>query len=190
MTSVKKSILIPLERYNQLLHHGADDNVPKEQEMSNSQILYEPDQVQTGHGNESDKNTKWLLGIPLLFKRNTQAILNHFRDHRDTLSWNDRGEIIYKGQIIQGSNLTDLLKDSQRSYKHLDPIGTGEFYRAWAELNIPEGLLGNELRKIEVRNYKTQPHPQYITPPPGIPNRLLTKKKKKRNIPKQNWLTL
>lgn len=189
MTSVKKSILIPLEKYNHLLNHGTNDQVSKAEQMSNSQILHTPQEVQSGHGNENQKDSKWLLGIPSLFKRNSQAILDHFLDHKDTLTWNERGEIIYKGHVIAGSNLTDLLKDSQRSYKHLNPLGDREFYRAWAELNMPEGLLGNEQRKAEVRNYKTNPNDQYIPPPPGIPQRSLPRKGKSP-VSRTKWMTL
>ena len=168
MTSVKKCILIPLEKYNQLLCHSHQNDTEEQQQISDPPIMYASEQDQSGHGSQDQKSPKWLRGIPSLFKRNVQAILDHLQDHRDILSWNDRGEIIYKGSIILGSNLTDLLKDSQRHYKQLHPIGDVEFYRAWAELNIPEGFLGNDKRKLEVRKYKIQPNDQYGPPPPGI----------------------
>jgi len=189
MTTLKKTILLPLEKYNQLMFHYHESHAhdTKEKKMSDPHILYEAGQVQSGLGNESEQNSKWLLGIPPLFKRNVQAILDHLQDHKVILSWNGRGEIMYKGQLIQGSNLTDLLKDSQRQYKHL-PIGEREFYRTWAEVNIPEGLLGNEKRKLEVRRYKTQPNDKYIPPPPGIPHRSVAKRKP--TVSKPKWMKL
>ena len=188
MTSIKKTILIPLEKYNQLLsqHHEVHENNTTIKK-THPQIQYETEEIQSGLGSEDRKKPKWLLGIPVLFKRNVQAILEHLEDHKDTLSWNDRGEIIYKSQIIPGSNLTDLLKDSQRHYKSLDPYGDREFYRAWAELNIPEGLLANENRKREVRQYKSHALDKYIPPPPGIPQKALVQK---RSHQKQKWLKL
>ena len=188
MTSIKKSVVIPLEKYNRLLSHYRDEPRENKVKDQNSQILYQAEEEeQTGRGTDDTKNSKWLFGIPSLFKRNVVGILDHLRDHKDVLSWNDRGEIVYKGRVILGSNLTDLLKDSQRRYKNLDPYGDREFYRAWAELNIPEGLLGNDERKTEVRHHKNFPRDHYIPPPPGIPQKVVAKKKKK---PVQKWLKL
>ena len=190
MTSIKKSVLIALEKYNHLLSqsHEPREKMSKEQQVSDPNILYQSDQEQSGGGAEDTSNSKWLFGIPSLFKRNVQAVIDHLRDHKDILSWNDRGEITYKGHVVLGSNLSDLLKDSQRHYKNLDPYGDREFYRAWAELNIPEGLLANEKRKIEVRYYKSHPSDEYIAPPPGVPRKKSIGKKKTKAI--KNWMKL
>jgi hypothetical protein len=198
MSSIKKCILIPLEKYNQLLSASNESRQVSSKEernvqshTANPQILYEPEQIQSGGGDDISNHSKWLLGIPKLFKRNVQAVVNHFLDHKDILSWNNLGEIAYKGNVIAGSNLSDLLKDSQRHYKQLDPVGDREFYRAWAELNIPEGLLANEKRKTQVRYYKNNPNDQYIPPPPGIPQKrksIVRKRKGKGSFPK--WLKL
>lgn len=189
MTAVNKSILIPLEKYKRLLANR--EEVRENNVKESPQILHQTEQCQDGSGDEKNPESKWLLGIPSLFKRNVQAILDHLRDHKNTLSWNDRGEIVYKGRTILGSSLTDLLKDSQRHYKTLDPYGDREFYRAWAAMNIPEGLLGNERRKEEVRRYKNHPEEGYIPPPPGVPQKLAPKKlKRKETKDKLKWLSL
>lgn len=197
--SIRKSVLISLEKYNRLLDKSKDESVEK-----TPQILHQvEEEEQTGRGSDNDTgNSKWLFGIPTTYKRNVTAILDHLRDHKDVLSWNDRGEIVYKGRVIPGSNLSDLLKDSQRQYKTLDPYGDREFYRGWAELNIPEGLLGNDERKKEVRYYKNHPGDRYIPPPPGVHRKASAIKKaryirtlprkvvKKRNEPVRKWLRL
>ena len=191
MTSIKKAVLIPLEKYNRLLsqYREPPENNAKDS-VSEPQILNQSDEKsdQSGRGADLEVNSKWLSGIPTLFKRNARAVLDYLRGHKDILSWNDRGEIIYKGRVILGSNLADLLKDSQRQYKYLDPHGDREFYRAWGELNIPEGLLGNEKRRSEVRHYKNHPGDVYIAPPPGIPKKKAVLKKK--SVPKLKWMKL
>lgn len=181
MTSIKKCVVIPIEKYNHLVYQARAPSEHKEKELVTDPIIEEKAEkvVQTGQGSEAlyresveeVGSSKWLFGLPARYKRNVSAILNHLKDHGNILSWNHRGEIIYKNHVIEGSNISDLLKDSQRHYKNLDPYGGKEFYRAWAELNIPEGLLGNEKRQLEVRYYKNNPEAQYMSPPPGIPQR-------------------
>lgn len=184
MTSIKKSVVIPLEKYNRLVSRTdapeetpLRKEVPREVPLPREEVPLPREEAPLPRDRDE---SKWLLGIPSRFKRNVLAILDHFRGHTEVLTWNERGEIRYKGRVIPGSNVADLLKDSQRRYKSLDPYGEREFYRAWAELNIPEGLLGNDERKTRVRYYKKFPGDRYIPPPPGVP----------RKKPVQEWLRL
>lgn len=215
MTSIKKVVLIPEDKYRRVLSQHKEttvDNTDKNTvKIEETPQIFDDDEESrhsepsgnshtTSHAhseNDATRKSKWLLGIPSTFNRNVQALLEHLRDHKDIISWNDRGEIVYKGQVITGSNLSDLLRDSQKEYKYLDPYGDREFYRAWAEVNIPEGLLGNEKRKAEVRWYKRNPDNEYLPPPPGIPQRTVPKRKMsapsgiaKRSIPKKKWLRI
>lgn len=210
MSSIKKVVLIPVEKYLRILSqdketidNNADKNKKKNAESTRpAQILetVESEHSESSHDhsiptpahseNETAIKPKWLLGMPPRFKRNVQALLEHLQDHKDVISWNDRGEILYKGRIITGSNLSDLLRDSQKEYKYLDPYGDREFYRAWAEVNIPESLLGNEKRKTEVRWYKKNPNTEYLSPPPGIPQRISPKRKAQSSPSKSKWLRL
>lgn len=82
-----------------------------------------------------------LSAIPKNYKTRVQALLNHMTaDPQHRLQWNKKGELIYHGQVIPGSHITDLLKNSQRQYKHA-PVGLQEFQDGLKEINIPIGLL-------------------------------------------------
>ena len=92
-----------------------------------------------------------LSAIPKNFRNRAKSILNNIMtDPQHILRWNGRGEIIYNGFTVSGSHITDLLKNSQKSYKHLKPIGQHEFREGLRELNIPLELLESA--------------------PPGVPN--------------------
>ena len=82
-----------------------------------------------------------MSAIPKNYRTRAQALLNHITaDPQHRLRWNQRGELIYQGQVVHGSHITDLLKNSQRQYKHA-PMGLEEFEAALRELNVPTGLM-------------------------------------------------
>jgi len=83
-----------------------------------------------------------LSAIPKNFRNRAKSLLTHIMaDTAHTLQWNERGELLYRGTLIPGSHITDLLKNSQRHYRHLQPIGQKEFRKGLQELNVPLGLL-------------------------------------------------
>lgn len=103
-----------------------------------------------------------LSAIPKNSKSRVEALLNHIAaDPKQRLRWNQHGELIYHGRVVPGSHITDLLKNSQRQYRHSQPVGLSEFKDGLKELNIPVGLM-------EAR--------------PGPPG--------ERDAPEQTWLTV
>ena len=88
--------------------------------------------------------------------------MNHITaDPQQRIQWNERGELLHHGKVIPGSHITDLLKNSQRQYRHSNPVGLQEFQDGLKELNIPIGLM--------------EPRPG----PPG-----------QRLVPQNKWLNL
>lgn len=138
---VKKMILIPMEKYHQ---------VPRPRYNTSSPTITE-ETVPEGL-NES----LILQAIPKMYRNKAAAIVRHI-SNSDILQWNDKGEIIYQGQRVPHSHITDLLRDSQREYKDQNLTGITEFYQALAELNIPEGLIGHSARRYHVRHTKAHP---------------------------------
>jgi hypothetical protein len=39
------------------------------------------------------------------------------------ISWNEKGELKYKGETVQGSNVVDLVNDVLRKRKYFNPQG-------------------------------------------------------------------
>jgi len=48
-------------------------------------------------------------------------------DQEHTLQWNERGRLWRT--LVPGSSITDLLKNSQRQYRHLRSVGQKEDYK-------------------------------------------------------------
>lgn len=83
-----------------------------------------------------------LSAIPKNFRTRARALLKHISaDPEQRLQWNAQGELVYHGNVIPGSHITDLLKNSQRQYRHSMPVGLQDFQDGLKELNIPIGLI-------------------------------------------------
>ena len=55
-----------------------------------------------------------------------------------------------EGEIIPGSNISDLVRDAMRSRRNFNPTGSREFFEALNKLNVPKDLVRNEERWKEV----------------------------------------
>ena len=116
----QRMLLVPEQTYHGTL--AASSPVPQRMESLDVEVI--------------------LSAIPKNYRNRARALVNHITaDPQQTLQWNERGEIIYHGKVIPGSHITDLLKNSQRQYRHLQPAGYREFQDGLKELNIPIGLM-------------------------------------------------
>ncbi|RZC36186.1 hypothetical protein BDFB_015115 [Asbolus verrucosus] len=62
-------------------------------------------------------------------------------------TWDDRGVVYPNGNIIFGSNITDLINDITRDGKNApDPTGWKTFALGLNSINIPLELIGNRKR--------------------------------------------
>ena len=60
------------------------------------------------------------------------------------ISWNEKGELKYKGETVQGSNVVDLVNDVLRKRNYFNPQGWETFGEALRETNVPQDLIGHE----------------------------------------------
>lgn len=84
-----------------------------------------------------------LKTIPQKFKSKAQLLFDRLNQIPD-FSWNERGELIYKDETMQNSNITDLVNDVMRSRKHFQPVGWRKFSEILKSNNIPHDLVGNK----------------------------------------------
>ena len=85
------------------------------------------------------------MTVPKSLRRKAEALLYRLKND-PTINWNERGELIYRGQIIPGSNMTDLINDTLRQRKTFQPHGWQEFARALRHGNVPQDLVGHRQR--------------------------------------------
>ena len=78
-------------------------------------------------------------------KSNAEEILHSILTSTDILTWNLRGEIVYKGQNIRGTNVVDLLQYSLLPYNPEipEPAGLNLFVKSLTALEIDKSLIVN-----------------------------------------------
>ena len=104
-----------------------------------------------GWGDEIDRDEAEIAAqeivksLPQKFRNKGAALMERI-NKSNALNYNKRGELIYKGQTIPGSHISDLVNDAIRRRKNFNPTGWQVFARALQELNFPKDLIGHKQR--------------------------------------------
>jgi hypothetical protein len=61
-----------------------------------------------------------LESVPKTMKAKAQLLLKKIKSSPD-ISWNEKGELKYKGETVRGSNVVDLVNDVLRKRKYFRP---------------------------------------------------------------------
>jgi hypothetical protein len=78
--------------------------------------------------------------------KNAKTLLD-LLEKADGFTWNSEGEIIYKDQIVSGSNILDLVEYVTTGKSNLNKTGFDIFQQVLNVLKIPRTLF-----KVEVRH--------------------------------------
>ena len=81
--------------------------------------------------------------VPKSLKPKARRLLDKIKG---TVSWNDRGEMVYRNVSVPGSNIFDLVNDALRKRKSFQPVGWKTFARGLKDVNAPMDLVGNPER--------------------------------------------
>ena len=165
---MKKSVLLPFDRYQQLLQGTANS----------SSSVQEPDSQIEGEDKPDYKSDRLNTAVIVacLPKRNrlkAQRLLDYLDKHTP-LDWNKDGHLVVENQPIEYSHIVDLLHDALNATRH-EPIGYETFYKQLA--GAPVSLITNPRRKSMIGGR---------LPPPGIP----ITEPKPLNVWKSQWKPL
>ena len=83
--------------------------------------------------------------VPRTFRTRAKHLLRFIKNN-DEIQWNNNGVVSYKDNVLQNSNIIDLVNDVIRPRKTSQPNNWQEFARALHEINIPKDLIGNPKR--------------------------------------------
>lgn len=92
--------------------------------------------------NTRDMDAEVLESVPKNYKKKVSLLLDRLKRNQN-LSWNENGEMVYKGQVHPNSNILDLVNDIVRKRKDFNPTGWQTFAEVLREMNIPRELVGN-----------------------------------------------
>ena len=86
-----------------------------------------------------------LQSVPKTMQRKAELLLGMIKNNNN-LTWDEQGVVSYKGKRIHGSNIIDLINDTIRQRKGVEPRGWKTFSKALHESNIPQEVIGNPSR--------------------------------------------
>jgi hypothetical protein len=119
-----------------------------------------------------------LESVPKTMKAKVQLLLKKMKSSPD-ISFNEKGELKYKGETVQESNVVYLVNNVLSKRQYFKPQGWETFEEALREANVPQDLIGHEDRwgyitqtKRTPRSRKRQQNPSPIRPySPKTPNK-------------------
>ncbi len=101
----------------------------------------EPDDSISEHVDNTLMNT-----VPKKWHKQAALLLNYTRKNKQ-MTWSDKGELIFHGNKITGSNIIDLISDLSRDKrKSKPPIGAEIFLKNLIADNIPREIVVNKKR--------------------------------------------
>ncbi|KAJ8020743.1 hypothetical protein HOLleu_40417 [Holothuria leucospilota] len=104
-----------------------------------------------------------LNSVPKALRNKAVQLLHKIISSDGIVDWNGKGELVVNERAIKGSNMVDLINDAL-----LKPIGTKDFSKALAKLNVPHELIGNPDRWQEMTKL-LNPADSDITDLPELP---------------------
>ena len=108
-----------LQRFLQLKNIGRADPPPPESKPDTDHVINET-----------------LIALPKTLREKGKLLLNR-------LTYNSRGELIQNGQVLIGSNITDLINHALRKTRRSPPRHFEAFTRELREQNAPLELIPN-----------------------------------------------
>ncbi len=105
-----------------------------------------PDQGITTNEKIIKLEKRVLDSLPKSLRGKGSVLIQHLKEATD-LNWNDRGELTVDGDIVEGSNISDLIHETLRSRKTSDtPRGWQRYIDTLVDSNVPREFLSNKAR--------------------------------------------
>ena len=124
---------IKAKQYAQILHTytGVRSNIHRaEQEWS-------------APAEQQERSTPDILtGLAKTYVNKGKLLMEAVGKNSD-ISWNNKNELLYKGSLIRGSNIIDLIHAYAKPTKE-EPLGWREFGRALHHHNVPQVAIANK----------------------------------------------
>lgn len=152
---------VKIKRYTEILQRTLLHAKREGTELSRLNLVIAPDAEQSAApAAEIESRTSTPAIVDHLnprFRKNAAILLNTFSRHKDVAAWNEKGEFVYKGSVVPGSHLLDLVRNSVQSHgltRKNTPHGWDVFMSAMAELNVPSSVIGHHTTRDALNDLK------------------------------------
>lgn len=139
-----------LQRY---LHFIDNNNVLKStlEEEKNKNIVEKVETVEAKiepHAKNEFEDSRLIESVPNTYRWKAQHLLSRLHEAgKQQISWNDKGTVSINGNLIDGSNIIDLVNDAMRARKSYEAIGRQAFAQLIHHLKVPNEFIGNKYFK-------------------------------------------
>jgi len=96
-----------------------------------------------------------IRALPKTLKDRGKLLMAKIKENPEIMKWDDRGELIFEGKHLKGSHISDLIGDSLRMRKGVEPVGWEMFTKGLAKMNAPEHLVRNTRSRNALREFKS-----------------------------------
>ncbi len=136
----KKSILIPIQKYERMLNALVSTNKPQ----PNEPITDIEDPTREREREQQSLSDQIIINsIPKNGRSKADTLLTYIKQPHSCMRWDQYGTFGTDNGLIENSNIIDLIKSSIYKYKNFKPIGETEFRRAIQKLNVPKTILAD-----------------------------------------------
>lgn len=93
-----------------------------------------------------------ISAMPKSLKRKAEALLRYIEKE---VSWNDKGELVYRGETLSGSHITDLIRYTLQEYGEAPPPHYEAFLEILKRANVPKSVAIQRKNAFRKREDKT-----------------------------------
>ncbi len=136
---------------------------------SNMKTYNEPSSVTAGssdiRSNTTDRSTLQPI-LPIIHfqrlssdaRKPAEKLANYLEENHTRITWDARGNVIYRDKPIEGMNILPILQDiSTREVPQKTRFQTKKFLSMMKALNVPEILIQNKVYRAKYRKLPTSP---------------------------------
>ena len=125
--------------------------------------------IEEAEEEEEDVAEDVLISLPASRRAKAKRLLGYLKRAPD-INWNQRGELIVRGQVQPRTHMVDLVKDVLLQRRTPVSAGWQTFAQALMDANVPQDLITNQYLR---------PHPPPPPPPQTTPSPKRKTKRKK-----------
>ena len=87
-----------------------------------------------------------LKSVPKGSQNEAKLLLDHLKLQPNIIKWNNIGEMVFHDEVIDGSNITDLILESvtNRKQSNIPTMFKSIFLKALAKTNVPSRWIKNK----------------------------------------------
>jgi hypothetical protein len=161
-----------LKLYNQLLEryisvrnpkkaNTVAHSTPQKNEAVNNRDLVRVDMAEKKPSDISKPTRMDMLesqiidNAPRNLVKKTAQLLQYVKENPAILKWDERGQLIYRGETVAGSNVVDIFRDMMVSRKSYSPKGWQIFLKGLRDMDTPKSYIQNQVRRkrLEEQEY-------------------------------------